>query len=805
MTVPIQIPIIQYIASGSTSGPFAFPFKITVEDDLQIFLNGVRQTSGYIVTGIGSDSGGDVTFGAIPTAGTVILIKRYIPLERVLFDYQTNGDLLANTVNADFDRIWMALQDVGYYVGNGDPDTARALLLGDGDVVGAGAYHALQNRIQDLADAANPQDAVNLRTMQQAIAAVVSTGGGDLVMTILANSTDPTLGVSLIGGAGRVVGSISALRSVLKNKNPNTFVTSYYGDGNGGGGPYSLDPTDITSPDNGGTVIVASDGGRWKLQHSGSVSARQFGVKIGSVDSSSSMQAAITAASQNAFEILIDGQITIASPISFPSNARGCTVRGTNRQSSIKFTGTGNLLSGLSASHVRLQNLTIVGPGSSTATTAISLQTSDSSKGVYYCVFEDLTIEGFQTGMSIAGLCEPVFRKVNIGLSKSGLFTGTDAEAAPEVGIEIGTTVLAASFYGCTIFAKRRCVSQTTQQQLCEGHYYYGCTFDLAFNNGGSNDQSAVYYESGQDVVFTSCWLTNTQKYSGTSQFLDNILRINYNPGAINAPLVSFKFLGCTFAGNGFSLQFGASSNRRSEVSFNGNIFRMWVNLGQFIMGGGLDGFSFADNSVYMYGDSAAGGTQYNLSVAPISIANIKNFVIADNVLVGILPLNSVVTYMILGDTSSGTVSANQFPPQNTLTSGNDVSIQGTSTDVVILQGQQTSRRQLTATIPDGTYVANGVLATINTGLTKPRMATVEVYIDNANITNPGAGDMFFQIMGLNGTDQYLRVLSTGNQVLRMSVTGFVSGTLTFKVLSSLQIVLSSSNSYYRSFKVTFI
>jgi hypothetical protein len=217
MTVPIQTPTIQYIASGSTAGPFAFPFKIMVEDDLQVFLNGSQQTSGYTVTGIGADDGGDVTFNAILPNGTVVLIKRYIPLERVLFDYQTNGDLLADTVNSDFDRIWMALQDIGYYVGNGDPATARALLLGDGDVSGDGAYRALQNRIQDLGDALNPQDAVNLRTLQKAIANLLVDGAGDVVMALLANTTDPTLGDALVGVTQPFVGAVARTQHAVNS------------------------------------------------------------------------------------------------------------------------------------------------------------------------------------------------------------------------------------------------------------------------------------------------------------------------------------------------------------------------------------------------------------------------------------------------------------------------------------------------------------------------------------------------------------------------------------------------------------
>ncbi|MGS1071532.1 hypothetical protein [Burkholderia glumae] len=77
----------------------------------------------------------------------------------------------------------------------------------------------------------------------------------------------------------RVVDSINDLRSLSKSLYTRAFVTGYYAPHDGGGGAYQLDPNDTSTADNGGTVIVALDGGRWKLQHTGAVSIRQFGAK----------------------------------------------------------------------------------------------------------------------------------------------------------------------------------------------------------------------------------------------------------------------------------------------------------------------------------------------------------------------------------------------------------------------------------------------------------------------------------------------------------------------------------------------
>jgi hypothetical protein len=112
VTVPVQTPIISYVGNG-ISTLFAFPFEILQSADLVVLLNGAPQVfaSQFSINGIGNASGGSAQFNTPPQAGDKIIIYREISIERDT-DYQDNGDLLASTVNADFDRLWMALQDM---------------------------------------------------------------------------------------------------------------------------------------------------------------------------------------------------------------------------------------------------------------------------------------------------------------------------------------------------------------------------------------------------------------------------------------------------------------------------------------------------------------------------------------------------------------------------------------------------------------------------------------------------------------------------------------------------------------------
>lgn len=100
----------QYTA---TSGQTVFPytFEIFNKDDVVVVQNSTILAEGtnYTVSNVGNNSGGNITFTVGATAGDTITIYRDMAYERTT-DYQTSGDFLAAEVNADFDRLWLAVQ-----------------------------------------------------------------------------------------------------------------------------------------------------------------------------------------------------------------------------------------------------------------------------------------------------------------------------------------------------------------------------------------------------------------------------------------------------------------------------------------------------------------------------------------------------------------------------------------------------------------------------------------------------------------------------------------------------------------------
>ncbi|QBQ99261.1 glycosyl hydrolase family 28-related protein [Paraburkholderia pallida] len=128
-------------------------------------------------------------------------------------------------------------------------------------------------------------------------------------------------GGSLAPSVGITVQTIAALRLIPKNTFPAVSVTGYYKEGDGGGGVYWYNASDISSADNGGTIIEAADGGRWYLSATGTISVKQFGATgNGTTDDTASIQAALTALGAGASLYVPPGTYLLSSTLTGLSN-----------------------------------------------------------------------------------------------------------------------------------------------------------------------------------------------------------------------------------------------------------------------------------------------------------------------------------------------------------------------------------------------------------------------------------------------------------------------------------------------------
>lgn len=98
------------IGNGATT-VFPYNFRILQSADLRVALDGVTQSSGYTVSGVGDVSGGNVTFTTAPATDVVVLRERAATYDRS-DDYQRNGDFAEENVDKDFDRAVMLIQQL---------------------------------------------------------------------------------------------------------------------------------------------------------------------------------------------------------------------------------------------------------------------------------------------------------------------------------------------------------------------------------------------------------------------------------------------------------------------------------------------------------------------------------------------------------------------------------------------------------------------------------------------------------------------------------------------------------------------
>jgi hypothetical protein len=116
MTLPANDRRDRYVASDGQT-VFPYTFRIFAAADLVVErLRGnvattLQLTTDYTVSGIGDDAGGNVTLTTGALAGDIIAIVSNQPNQRST-DFSESGDFRAAALNAELDRIWIAVQQV---------------------------------------------------------------------------------------------------------------------------------------------------------------------------------------------------------------------------------------------------------------------------------------------------------------------------------------------------------------------------------------------------------------------------------------------------------------------------------------------------------------------------------------------------------------------------------------------------------------------------------------------------------------------------------------------------------------------
>lgn len=222
MTVPTFRSREDYTGNGATTS-YPYQFRIYKATDLVVTRatpDGVETplvlNTDYTVSGIGKYAGGNVVLTTVLPTGYRLAIERALPVTQET-DLRNQGAYFAETHEDVFDRTIMLLQRFASYLGFGPDGSARTLLLGKTDIDGSGSFRARQNRIQDLADPVNDQDAANKRWSLDALRMfsldnnAITTNG-----TLTPASQDDA--VPAATGGGNVSLTMNAMAQALLNK-----------------------------------------------------------------------------------------------------------------------------------------------------------------------------------------------------------------------------------------------------------------------------------------------------------------------------------------------------------------------------------------------------------------------------------------------------------------------------------------------------------------------------------------------------------------------------------------------------------
>jgi hypothetical protein len=112
LTIQNNVTRNQYTANGVQTA-FTYTFEIFNQADIEVYDGATLKTitTHYTVSGVGSETGGTVTFLTAPANGNVITFRRNTVRVRSA-DFQASGAFKASTVNAELDRPIAMIQEL---------------------------------------------------------------------------------------------------------------------------------------------------------------------------------------------------------------------------------------------------------------------------------------------------------------------------------------------------------------------------------------------------------------------------------------------------------------------------------------------------------------------------------------------------------------------------------------------------------------------------------------------------------------------------------------------------------------------
>lgn len=397
-----------------------------------------------------------------------------------------------------------------------------------------------------------------------------------------------TLASFFLSKNNRVVDSIAALRGLSKTLYTRAFVTGYYAAGDGGGGAYWYDPNDTNSADNGGTIIVASDGGRWKLQLTAALSAKQFGAKI---DGSTDDTAAINRALATGLDVYLPKGTTVISSGLTSSSAQH--LFGDGRELSvIQVNGNGYDALTLSGSYSGVRDLSFTATAARTSNAYVKfsaatrgnfvqrVKTTNAFYGIWIAANAVITtIEDVEMASTAPTNGIGIFIAGGNDTFLTRVIMDAPVASQPMCGVRIKSSQ-ATWMTDCDMIHQGRGIQidpDHSAGDLVTWCFFENCACDL-----GTSDGLIVNPQNGATVkglFFNNCWFSsslhgvNLLFGAGSGNAIDGVffnnctLFNNNNQGAVITNGANLEFNNCRVSGNSQS-----SSGTYAGLEFANNI-----------------------------------------------------------------------------------------------------------------------------------------------------------------------------------------------------------------------------------------
>lgn len=349
----------------------------------------------------------------------------------------------------------------------------------------------------------------------------------------------------------RVAASVAAVRALSKTRYSVARTMGYSGAGTPGPASYYLDPSDTTSADDGGSVLVnPTDGGRWKLFDAGTITPDKFGaVGDGVTDDLPAFNRAVAYLLQiGGGTLLIPAKTYYLSNELLISNGN-VEVRGVSRHNSrllfdvnavngihfsLAASGAGTDYQNANVYHLTLLTMNTSAAAPAPGKRAIFYEPSNSQQGSPYPTvnINGLEIRGsnpfsqfWQTGIHLQNACNAMVNDCNI----SGHFNFQDMYyglLADKFAVNVQATNCVFNYMatGCEMFSNET-VTPPGGVLGCEGLQVIGCQFGgvqrgVVKDNGTTPDPRPL-------TLVVGCHINSTQNCVQVSNCTETVITGN--------------------------------------------------------------------------------------------------------------------------------------------------------------------------------------------------------------------------------------------------------------------------------------